>query len=261
MSDLTKKSNGKTDPLVSIIIPCHNYGQFLSEAITSVILQRYPHIEIIVVDDASTDKSVQIAKELFERFKNRCHYKLIQSPVNQGTCRTVNTGIRASHGDYFVILDADDKLCDDYIKKTVSTLQNNIASTYCYTDMQYFGTRLDVHRSRPFSAEALLDINFVHAGALTYRWVFDEVGGYNESLSNVGLEDWDFRLRCLEAGHQGIYLGEPLYCYRQHGQSRNTISFVHMIMATFRIWNLHPRLYSARVKIMLLYRKVIRRMK
>ncbi len=90
----------KAYPLVSIIIPCFNYGRYLRDAIESVISQGYPHKEIIVVDDGSSDETKQIA----EKYQD---VKYVYQD-NQGLSAARNTGIKNSRGDFLVFLDADD---------------------------------------------------------------------------------------------------------------------------------------------------------
>jgi len=100
-------------PLVSIIITSYNYGRYLSEAIESVLKQTYQNIEIIVVDDGSTDNTKNIAK----RYPVRYFYQ-----ANQGVATARNNGIKRSDGEFFLCLDADDKLLPDYIRKTVKVM-------------------------------------------------------------------------------------------------------------------------------------------
>src|SRR5215208_5142350 len=92
-------------PTISVIIPCYNGAGFLSEAIESVLAQRYPDLETIVVDDGSTDNSLAIAAQ----------YPEIRSisQRNAGVAAARNTGLRYSAGEYIVFLDQDDRLLPD----------------------------------------------------------------------------------------------------------------------------------------------------
>ena len=106
-------------PLVSIIIPVYNSERFLKKALEKILLQTYPNIEIILVDDASTDNSYAIAKT-FE--SNRV--KLLQQP-NSGAAMARNTGLVAAKGSYIQFLDVDDFLSPDKIEKQVEALKGS----------------------------------------------------------------------------------------------------------------------------------------
>ena len=118
---LDKKSCLSLDtdyPIVSVIIPCFNQGRYLHDAIESVTSQGYPRIEIIVVDDGSTDETRQIT----EKYQG---VKYVYQ-VNQGPSSARNTGIKNSGGDFLVFLDADDWLLPDAITTNLSYLEQNI---------------------------------------------------------------------------------------------------------------------------------------
>src|SRR5688500_9583140 len=90
-----------TKALVSVVIPAYNYGHFVTEAVASALNQTHPHVEVIVVDDGSTDGTADILKP----FGSRIRY--IYQP-NRGLSAARNTGIRAARGEWVAFLDADD---------------------------------------------------------------------------------------------------------------------------------------------------------
>ena len=102
-------------PLVSVVIPCFNHGRFLPEAIESVLAQTYPWIEILVVDDGSTDNTREVAAQY-------PHVRYVYQH-NQGLSAARNTGIRHSTGDFLVFLDADDLLYPGAIACNVGYMQ------------------------------------------------------------------------------------------------------------------------------------------
>ncbi|MDZ8054933.1 MAG: glycosyltransferase family 2 protein [Aulosira sp. ZfuVER01] len=122
-------------PLVSIIINNYNYGQFLADAIDSAIGQTYPHIEVIVVDDGSTDRSREVIASYGD--------KII--PVfkqNGGQASAFNTGFAASHGDIICFLDADDTYKPEKVFEVVNILQNYQESCWCFHMLQFIDTDL-----------------------------------------------------------------------------------------------------------------------
>src|SRR5215204_1649122 len=101
--------------LVSVVIPCYNQAHFLAEAITSALAQTYPHLDIVVVDDGSTDNTGEVA----------AGYPGVRyvRQANQGLAAARNTGLRHSHGSYLVFLDADDRLLPQAVEVGLRQLQ------------------------------------------------------------------------------------------------------------------------------------------
>ena len=120
------------NPLVSVIIPCFNAQQWLSEAIDSVLTQTYPQIEIIVIDDGSTDGSLEIIKSYGEQI-------IWETGSNQGANRARNRGFALAQGEYIQYLDADDYLFPDKIAEQVRFLKASVA------DIVYADWRHQIH--------------------------------------------------------------------------------------------------------------------
>jgi glycosyltransferase involved in cell wall biosynthesis len=194
-------------PLVSIIIPCFNHGRFLAEAIDSALAQSYSPIEVVVVDDGSTDYSADVAQ--------RYPVLLIRQP-NQGPAAAVNAGIRTSHGDFVMRLDADDRLAPAYVEKTIKPLLGNASVHFVYTPVRYFGARTGSYPTEKFDADSLAERNYVHSSALMRRSSFETVGGYKLDMRGLRCEDWDLWLAFAERGMRGELVPEPLLEYRQH---------------------------------------------
>lgn len=230
------ESTESSPPRISIIISSYNYGRFLADAIESAFAQTLPPIEVIVVDDGSTDDSRQIARNFPVR--------LIEQE-NAGVCAARNRGVREAAGDYLVFLDADDILEPNYLSRcwdALRTAPRNVA--YAYTQMRYFGSKTGIHKSAPFSRKRILQGNLVNVSALMKRHVFDEVGGFNEECK-LGLEDADLWVRFLAHGHHGVLVPEPLLRYRRHGRSRNTLSRAELDALNWERRMSYPRLYWA----------------
>lgn len=204
-------------PLVSIIIPCFNYGHYLGQAIESALRQTYRPIEVIVVDDGSTDDTARVA--------TRYPINLI-SQTNQGLSASTNVGVRASRGEFFARLDADDVLCPTFVEKLAAALGANPSAAVAHSEAEYFGRRTGRVPFVPFDLESLAQGALATCCALMRRSAWDVVGGLDPGIPLC--EDWDLWLAFAECGYTGVMLHEVLWGYRHHGRS--------MVHRTFRSW-------------------------
>lgn len=198
-------------PLVSVVIPCYNYAKYLPEAVSSVVSQGYPSIEIIIVNDGSTDDTGAIAKELVSKHTN---LKYVYRK-NGGLSAARNTGIDASSGKYIIFLDSDDKLKPQFVEKCIDALFHNPAASYAYTQMQLFEADDKVTHYPDFDIEKLKQDNFINASAFFRASMFENIR-YDERLRR-GFEDWEVYLTLAEGKKYGVLIDEPLLLYRKHG--------------------------------------------
>jgi glycosyltransferase involved in cell wall biosynthesis len=202
---------------MSVIIPCFNHGKFLPEAVASVNNIKREDIELIVVDDGSTDKRTR--KEMDALIGQGIN--VIQQ-ANKGLAAARNAAVLASHGDYIFPLDADDRMRADWIDRGIGILESDPRVGVVYGDAQCFGTRTDRWYVGPFDPERLLFSNFIHASALYRRFVWEQNGGYDGTMPVQGIEDWDFWVGTLERGWRFHYLPEVFFEYRRAEQSMLT---------------------------------------
>jgi hypothetical protein len=201
MIDRVKYSHLFRQPLVSIVIPLYNYGRYLGETIQSALNQTYKNIEIICVDDCSSDDSVEVA--------SKYPVRVIKHEKNKGLAETRNTGIRAARGEYILPLDSDDWLHKDFIKYTLA-LNTDIAST----GQRQFGEKNFVYI--PMLAPTFEDFkrgNQINCCSLYKKEVWEKVGGYK---SGKIFEDWYFWLEATYAGFKVKTVQYPLFFYRIH---------------------------------------------
>jgi glycosyltransferase involved in cell wall biosynthesis len=202
-------------PLVSIIVVCHNYGRFLAEAIESALAQTYPNREVLVVDDGSTDDSLEVAS------RYRDSIRILTHP-NMGFERTCNRAVGEARGEYFAFLSADDVFEPAYVEELVAALRRSPDASFAYCRARMFGARSGLTRGFPFSVYLLVRMaNYINGSALTRRADYIGVGGYDE-LGEHANEDWDFWLKMVEAGKRGTFVRTPLLRWRRHAAgSRN----------------------------------------
>jgi glycosyltransferase involved in cell wall biosynthesis len=229
-------------PLVSVVIPCFNYAGYLGEAIESALHQTYSPIEIIVVDDGSTDDTTAVAV--------RYPVKLVKQ-LNLGLAAAGNAGIRASSGEFVMRLDADDRLDADYVQHALEPLLRDPSVHFVYTQMAPFGARSGTYPVEDFDADTLAEHNYAHGSALMRRASFDAVGGYANDWGKLRCEDWDLWLSFAERGLRGMLVPEPLLQYRRHAAG-SMVNFnllsprqLHReLRLVCRLQDEHPRMFA-----------------
>lgn len=202
--------------LVSILIPCYNYARYLKECLDSVIAQTYSHWEAIIVDDASTDNP----EEIVDMFNDQ-RIRLVKHNVNKGAGATFNTAFYCSIGDLVVILSADDALDRAYIEKGVKLFQNEAELDVAFCDIQQFGNKTERWGLSVLTERDMTLKQWISGGGSIMRRKIWELGGghYEDCELRIGNLDWDFWLSCIPFVKKVRHIPEPLYLYRNHGNS------------------------------------------
>lgn len=203
--------------LVSVVIPAYNAERYIAAAVDSALAQTYPHCEVIVVDDGSTDRTPQILEGYGDRIR-------LHRQQNGGSSAACNAGVALARGRWIAFLDADDLWLPD---KTRLQLERCGRLAISHTDSWCFGEALpqDVRRGsfEPLYGgqvlERLLVVNFItKSSVLMLREVYLEAGGFGNTYPAV--EDWPLWLRVC-ARHELGLVDEPLVRYRVHPQSKS----------------------------------------
>ncbi len=208
-------------PKVSVIIPCYNRENYISDTITSVLNQTYENIEIITVDDGSTD----FTRNILEEFGSKITILEHHGRVNKGQSAALNLGINNCSGKYIALLDSDDLFAPAKIETQVEFLENNPKIGLVYSNGFYIdkdGEKLDpiyyknhVENSDP--ERVLMDCYFlVPNNSLVERSVFKKAGDFDESLR--ASQDHDMAIRLAEKTRLG-YIDDHLFYYRRHSDS------------------------------------------
>jgi len=178
--------------LVSIIIPNYNYARYLRDAIDSALAQTYRPVEVIVVDDGSTDGS----RSVIQAYGNTIH-SIFQK--NKGLPSARNAGIARASGEFFVFLDSDDSLLPDAVMKLYEGFLSapDCGIVFGYSEsVSETGESLSFHKNArcDFTYEEFLFANFILVPeAMVSKRVVDEIGGFTTSF--VQCEDYDFWIR------------------------------------------------------------------
>jgi len=194
-------------PLVSVIVPCYNSGNTLSRTIDSVARQTWEKIELIIVNDGSTDKSTI---ELLDFFSTKPNI-IVHSQINKGLASARNNGIRISKGDFILPLDSDDWLDDNAIEIMIDTFRLGSESSIVFSDIKLEGKRVGVKKTYCNPFEQLFSNQLPYC-MLFPKCIIQEINGYDENLV-YGLEDWDLNLRLLTSGYKFKKIDTPLFHY------------------------------------------------
>ena len=218
--------------LVSVIIPAYNQGHFLAEAVDSVLAQTYADVEVIVVDDGSTDNTAEVA-QAYQDPRVRYVYK-----ENGGLSSARNEGLRHAQGDFISYLDSDD--C--FLPEKLTILLGALADTPELGFVAGQAIPVDEHGNHvgkrfetplPSDLRELLLGNPLHVGSVLVRRTWqDQVGFFDETLRSY--EDWDMWLRLAQAGCQMLYVAKPVSLYRFH-TAQMTRDGRQMTTATFAV--------------------------
>ncbi len=202
---------------VTVVVPVYNYARYVVEALDSVLHQTLVPLDLIVVDDASTDDSPAIIDDWVGRHTNRFNRLVVmRNRRNAGLARARNVGFDQAETPFVLPLDADNRLRSECCAKCLEALRMSRAA-FAYPYLQCFGSADHLTGTAPFSAARLATGNYIDAMALIAKWAWAAVGGY--AHIPYGWEDYDFWCRCVEHGFWGQQVPETLAEYRLHSTS------------------------------------------
>lgn len=217
---------------VSIVIPCYNHAHFLGDAIESALKQSWPHCEIVVVDDGSTDTSSEVARQY-------PGVTLFRQP-NKGLAAARNAGLRASSGDLVIFLDADDRLWPDAARVAVDVFAAHPLAAMVFGHCRVVNAaglprRTNLVRVRACYYEELLRDNSIWTPAMAAfrRSVLDIVGMFDEGNSPAA--DYDLYLR-ISRDFPVVSHDATVVDYRQHADnmSRDPVLMLRATLAVLR---------------------------
>lgn len=200
-------------PLVSVIIPCYNQGQYIDEAVNSVLAQSYQNLEIIIVNDGSSDLETNQILDSYSKPKT-----IVTHTINQGLSSARNYGINKSNGIYILPLDADDKIGNIYIEKAVELLENNNNLGIVYCEAEFFGCQTGKWELNEYRFPEILLGNVIFCSGLFRKSDWHRIGGYNTKMI-YGWEDYDFWLSIIEMGREVYRIPDILFFYRRKKES------------------------------------------
>ncbi len=201
--------------LISVVIPSYQHAKSLPVCLESLFAQSYKEVEIIVVNDGSTDET----KEVLARFDNRIQ---VIHQENQGANPARNRGLKEAKGEFVIVCDADVTMRPDMLEKLKQALDRHADASYAYSAFR-FGWKL--FRGVPFDVDKLKERNFIHTTALVRR---KDHPGFDDAVKRF--QDWDVWLTMLESGKIGVLVNETLFHIAVDGESRIGSSWLPSVL-------------------------------
>ena len=226
-------------PLCSIVIPCYNYGSYLPESVASALDQTLPSVEVIIVDDGSTDPST---REVIGKFVGKPRVTVVFQR-NAGLSTTRNTGIRTARGKFICCLDADDVLQPAYVEQCLLEFDRYPSAGFVYSLVRLFGEENTTWATRHFDIDEALIDNHTAVSAVFRKadWVL--AGGYDQRMQG-GYEDWEFWLRLAQLGRCGRRIEQELFWHRCHGATMTHSAHNMRQILIGRMHTLNPKLFE-----------------
>lgn len=197
-------------PLISVVVPCFNLGAYVEEAVQSALDQTYPEVEVLVLDDGSTDLETQLILSELQLPKT----KVFREP-NRGLGAARNFLIERSRGQLICALDADDRLHPELFEACLERFHQDPGLSFVSSWVELFGAEEWTWKQDRCDLETLLVEDTVMTAALVRREALQASGAYAEDMPHMGDEDWELWLRLVKEGHRGAILPRVLFHYRQ----------------------------------------------
>lgn len=220
---------------VSVVVPCYNQGKYLEETVDSVLQSTFKDLEIIVINDGSTDPETVKIIQSFSRPQTTVIHQ-----NNLGISAARNNAIRLAKGKYILALDSDDKIHPEYIAKAIQVFAEKPEVSIVYSRAEYFGDKKGEYKLPDYELKSFLNCNCILVGSIYRKSDWEKVGGYKP----VGMEDWEFYISMIEQGAVPYKIPEILFYYRKHKAScTKGISSDKKSDYFRKILRLHPQIY------------------
>lgn len=235
---------GENKPLVTVVVSCYNHEAYVRACIESILRQDYPRIELIVVDDGSSDRSAEVIAELAA-----VHGFDFRAQANQGLAATLNAAIARATGKYVCPMGSDDIMLPDKTSKQVDLMESEPDIAVCGGNALVIdgcGQIVDRRQSFPPRREISFEQLFTNSApgivaptAMIRRDVFLREGGYDPAIP---LEDMYLWLKLTHRGYRMVGMNDVLIYYRKHASNtyKNVAHMSDSLRKTYRQYADHP---------------------
>ncbi len=221
-------TNAFKNNLLTVLIPNYNYGEYIGKAIDSIFAQDYPAIELIIVDDGSTDNSVAEIQKKIKKNNSLRRFELVDLEQNRGKLGAINAAYDRLNGEFLITLDADDWLSPGYASRCIAELRRrrlrNPKLGFVYSDCSLVdetGKPIDYGRSTTFKRSLVEKLSFLPEPALILTRAFKEVMPFDETI-RVATKHHKW-CRVVNNGWTGYHIAEPMFYYRMHSNNLSGI--------------------------------------
>ncbi len=227
-------------PRVSVVVTVHDYEREVIDALTSVADSRFAELEVLIVDDGSSDDSAQAVTD-FLTANPWLPGLLVRHPVNLGLAASRSAAVTRGRGEYVFMLDADNGVYPSALGRLVAALDEDPEASFAYAMIAVLedGRPVSLLSSLPWEPAHLRSGNYIDAMALIRREELLELGGYTTEPRLTGWEDFHLWCSCAKAGRRGLLVPQVLAWYRRHRHSmladteRSTVAAWSIMRARF----------------------------
>lgn len=210
-----------SNPFISVILPVYNADPFLAESIQSILNQSFEDFELLLIDDGSTDKSLEVINSFADK-----RIRIIENGVNKGLVFTLNKGLELSKGKYIARMDADDISAPQRFERQIKAMEADQEIIVCGTQAEYFGVITGISKlpvsSDEIKAGLFFGSCFIHPSVMIRRSVLEQFKIVYQS-KYIHLEDYEMWFQLFSKG-KFLNVNEPLIKYRVGEQN---ITFKH----------------------------------
>lgn len=225
-------------PLVSVIIPVYNMQDYLTECVTSVLASTYTPLEVVIVDDGSTDGSLAVAHDLAAADER----VVVVAQANSGVSSARNHAIEEARGEFVLPVDGDDRIAPHYIEHALRHFEADPDVKVVTACGEFFGNRTGRWELPAFDLHLLARRNLISVCALYRKAHWAQAGGYCTYIK--GLEDWDFWISMLKDGGKVVQMPEVGFYYRIRAHSKRIADRKHKAAVVATLNERHPEFFK-----------------
>jgi glycosyltransferase involved in cell wall biosynthesis len=227
--------------LLSIVIPFYDMGNYIEECVRSIFESSYKNIELLIINDGSTDS---LSIEKLHKLSQQKNVTIINRS-NKGLAETRNHGAEIAKGEFLAFLDADDKVDSTYFEKAIKALKLNNNVFFAGAWVRYFENSTTVWPTFTPQPPYALVHNPVNSSGLVYKRKAFLAAGKNDRKVDYGMEDYESLINMLSKGFNGIVLAEVLFFYRvRTGSMFRDVSKEKLLYSNKFISEKHERYYT-----------------